>query len=193
MGIAVPEDFRREMAMAGDWQTVAEQTIFDHVKKEDGLEEFKNFVPDHTLNVGVRKRKFEGQGEEEDAGVKIVSKGWGSTVRHYPASDGDDRADLESLLNNTAPSRQEENGINLPESLLQPKAENPTTTKDRAALESVPNCPSIKKEESDHTDLGRLQHRDEDASSKITVKREDDDDQAPVVFKKRKSKAPGKS
>ena len=69
MGVAVPEDFRREMAMAGDWQTTSERLVYDNdfVKKEDGDD-----VKADGLNIGVRKRKFEGLEEEAEAGETVV-------------------------------------------------------------------------------------------------------------------------
>jgi len=82
MGIKVPENFRSEMAMAGDWKVVSQKAVEDP-------------SPEEQLNVGVRKRKYEGQEEEEEAGETVVRRGWGSTIRRYP---GEDQADLDNLL-----------------------------------------------------------------------------------------------
>lgn len=100
MGVAVPEDFRREMAMAGEWSVQSQRIvenggeIDEGVEKEEGADDKKV-----VLNVGVRKRRHEGQEEEEEAGEKVVRKGWGSTTKAYPGANGDD--DLDALLNAT--------------------------------------------------------------------------------------------
>ncbi|KAJ9647885.1 hypothetical protein H2199_001661 [Coniosporium tulheliwenetii] len=67
MGVAIPEEFRREMAMVGDWQVTAERPVFPGVKKEEEDEDVKP----EALNIGVRKRKFEGQEEVEEAGETV--------------------------------------------------------------------------------------------------------------------------
>jgi hypothetical protein len=81
MGIAVPEEYRRDMALAGDWQVISQKPV------ELGQQEA-------SLNVGVRKRKVEGQGEEEGAGETVQKKGWGSTTRGYPVKE----KELDDLL-----------------------------------------------------------------------------------------------
>ena len=88
LGVAVPEAYRREVAMAGDWETVSVRQI----KKEEDVK------PD-VLSFGTHKRKFEGQEEEEEAGTTVVRKGWGSTTKKYPGSGGGVE-DIESLLKN---------------------------------------------------------------------------------------------
>ena len=82
MGIKVPEQFRSEMAMAGDWNVVSRQTI-DEPESEK------------PLNFGIKKRKYEGHEEEEEAGEAIVRRGWGATTRRFPTHA---EADLDDLL-----------------------------------------------------------------------------------------------
>ena len=106
LGVAVPEDYRREVAMAGDWQVLSENIIHGiSVKKEEDNEtEGSNATTSVALNVGVRKRKLEAQDEEEDS-EPVVRRGWGSTNRTYPGIIGDDD-DLDALLSNTLPTRK---------------------------------------------------------------------------------------
>ncbi|KAI4219784.1 MAG: hypothetical protein L6R36_008079 [Xanthoria steineri] len=192
MGIAVPEDFRREMAMAGDWQTISQRPIQDRVKKEEGLDDFKDFKPDPTLNVGVRKRKFEGQEEEEDAGATVVRKGWGSTTRRYPGSDGGAQDDLDTLLSKSAgPSMQEMSRGDTAEPLLQPGAGTIPSQGGRSDRVPEPKPPNIKKEESDSVDMEA--HQERRASLDIAVKAEDGTQAPAVMFKKRRSKASEKT
>ncbi len=190
MGIAVPEDFRREMAMAGDWQTIAERPMLDRVKKEEGLEDFKHFQPDPTLNVGVRKRKFEGQEDEEDTGATVVRKGWGSTVRHYPGTDGDGQDELDSLLNDAAALKRQASGHEMLEPISIPEAGRAPGQEASVAVEPDTTTRSIKKEESHDIDLGIPQYQE--APSGTAVKQENDTQPPPVVFKKRKLQAFGK-
>ncbi|KAE8375151.1 hypothetical protein BDV26DRAFT_268525 [Aspergillus bertholletiae] len=89
MGVAIPNEYRGDMALAGEWQTVSEKVIgADGEKKGPSL--------------GVRKRKHEGDEEEEEAkreAERFVSKGWGSRTREYPGTQDD--ADLDALLEST--------------------------------------------------------------------------------------------
>ena len=96
MGVAIPDEFRREMAMAGDWQTLSETPIFDNVKKEEDTKDSKA----DTLNVGVRKRKLEGEDDEEEAGEPTVRRAWGSTTQTYSGPTAEDE-DLDALLSST--------------------------------------------------------------------------------------------
>ncbi|KAL4994970.1 hypothetical protein BDV10DRAFT_175668 [Aspergillus recurvatus] len=92
LGVAIPEEYRSDMALAGDWQTVSEKVI--RAEEEEK-------VP----TLGVRKRKHD-QGideEEEEAkreAERFVSKGWGSATRRYPGAK-DEEEDLDALLAST--------------------------------------------------------------------------------------------
>lgn len=145
MGIAVPEDFKREMAMAGDWQTMSESVVYDNdfLKKEDNSEDLKL----RGLNVGIRKRKFEGQEEEEEAGETVARRGWGSTIRTYPgAGCGED--DLDALLKNM--KRVVRQGEGLPTLGSGPSSRPEPADGYAIKQESQPalDAPTIKKEES---------------------------------------------
>lgn len=170
MGIAVPEEFRGDMALTGDWQTVSQRVM----RTED------DEVPDRSgLSVGVRKRKHEGDGEDEDQETKMfVSKGWGSTIREYPGAQDDE--DLDALLESTKDIKkkkpvtsdtvgQEGSGVEAP--IKREEEENPPESDE----------PSQPKEEPPAAD------RPSDAPVKSET-----DGPAPapeVVFKKRKPKA----
>ncbi|KAK4695385.1 hypothetical protein P7C71_g2355, partial [Lecanoromycetidae sp. Uapishka_2] len=183
MGVAVPDEFRKEMAMAGDWQVTSQRVIYDAPKKEDG-----DVKPDR-LAIGVRKRKFEGQEEEEEAGEAVVRRGWGSTTRTYPGAN-DEGDDLDALLNGTKALKR--NGQALIDTRsssagFQPaQADNPFKEED--ADNGTPNVPSIKKETTLETfaTLGAVPAQD-DATSAPT-KTEQDTEQPGVFFKKRKAR-----
>ena len=189
MGVAVPENFRREMAMAGDWQTLSETPVYDEiVKKEEDTKNAKSSVlkdGPSQLNIGIRKRKYEGQEEEEQAGDKVMRKGWGSTTKAYPGSSND--LDLDALLNTAKPSSSTGGGLggNTIES-LQPTLEKSLSsmpTKPESESLTAPSVPSIKTEDSIPDEAGAGLD-----SLQTTVKQEDDAAAGGIVFKKRKAK-----
>ncbi|OXV06479.1 hypothetical protein Egran_05752 [Elaphomyces granulatus] len=91
MGVSIPQEFRGEIAMAGDWQTISTREIEPHDKEGE---------KPSALNVGVRKRKPEEQeDQEEEMNRRVVKKNWGSAKRHYPGTEEDDA--LDSLLQKT--------------------------------------------------------------------------------------------
>ena len=190
LGVAVPEDYRREVAMAGDWQTVAERPIWNQIKKEEGLEDFKDFKPDPTLNVGVRKRKLEGQEDDQDTGTTIVKKGWGSSIRGYPGSAGDGGDDLEELLSKQRKPQQHENTLT-EETESQRGFGNPLNPDDNHAGEGEREPPSVKRENSEAFDVGSVPNLD--TISSTVVKQESQETEPSVVFKKRKAKISGPS
>ena len=187
MGVAIPEDFRREMAMVGDWQTTSEKLIYedDFVKKEEA----GDVKP--GLNVGVRKRKFEGQEEEEEAGETVVRRGWGSTIRVYPGPGGDEN-DLSTLLKSTkrvirdgeALQRLGSGDSSLPE-----EADSRVTIKEtQPGLDS----PTIMKEESvDSVGVSdTVPHETAVVQAPPeSVKQEENPPDSGVIFKKRKAKS----
>ncbi|KAH0565230.1 hypothetical protein GP486_001374 [Trichoglossum hirsutum] len=90
LGVAIPEELRGEMAMAGEWQTISERVI--------GQQRGEDAKPD---SIGVRKRKVpEEESDEEDADT-VTKKGWGSTIKTYPKA-GEDLHDLDALLKKTS-------------------------------------------------------------------------------------------
>lgn len=110
MGVAIPEEYRGELALAGEWQTLSEKVIEN---AEDG-DQGKVGSARSAVAMGVRKRKREpghGDGdddereEDDDEGQsdpgRFVSKGWGSRMRQYPGVQDDGDADLDALLAST--------------------------------------------------------------------------------------------
>ena len=186
MGVAVPEDFRREMAMAGDWQIVSEKLVYndDSVKKEEHNEDAKP----GGLNVGVRKRRFEGQ-EEEEAGETVVKKGWGSTIRTYPGAKEDDD-DLDNLLGTSKRVVTEGEGsqpLRSTRSFRSEQADNHAPVK-----ESNPGLESPAIKQGDHADSGVVSDTNLKQTAVVesseSVKQEENPPDSGVLFKKRKAK-----
>ncbi|KAL9024398.1 MAG: hypothetical protein Q9196_006545 [Gyalolechia fulgens] len=186
MGVAVPEDYRREVAMAGDWQTLSERPIWGHLKKEESLDDFKDFKPDPTLNVGIRKRRWDGQEEEEETRVTSIRKGWGSAVRRYPVSAGHCTDDLDALLN-IKPHPEQVERVGLENPSLQQEADNPQDPNDTPAVKAEPKPPTVKKEASDQYDIGSLPNQNDPAAA--VVKQETEDPDPTILFKKRRVKS----
>ena len=180
MGIAVPEEFRKDMAMAGDWQVTSQRVIYDEVKEEGDVQDVKP----GKLNIGVRKRKFEGQEEEEQAIEKVVRTNWGSATRSYPGNMGDGD-DLDALLQATKAEKLRHNESETPGS----STAMPPTRNSPPQVDPHPALPAIKQEPSaDEADIAaKVPDAATTAVKSAPVKQEDVPD-AGVVFKKRKNK-----
>lgn len=172
MGVAVPEDFRKEVAMAGEWQTLSE-TPLDEVTGERIKNEAGNVKPE-GLNVGVRKRKFlEDQAEEDAEARRNV---WGSTTKSYPGLKGGDQeeGELNNLLGKT------KMGLSAAAE-KKSQHQNPHNHLPPAASEKKP--PSIIKKESSDSDeaIQKLHHLGSAHANPAIIK--------SIIFKKRKAKA----
>lgn len=158
LGVAVPEEFRREMAMAGDWQVLPDNPA------GSGLSQ-KSQDETQPLNIGVRKRKLEGEDDEEDVAQTITKKkGWGQTFKAFPGSKAGEE-DLDALLNISKPNQM-------------------AAIKDEAEVKDEPNI----KEETGERTLDDVPSSNADVSDQI-IKADLDAPAAAVVFKKRKNKA----
>ena len=97
LGVSIPQEFRGEMAMTGEWQTVS-QTLIGPGKHEDEEEHKDGRI------VGVRKRKAAGfdddPADHEEAAVRVK---WVSTIKTYPGSQQDDDVNLDALLKGKKP------------------------------------------------------------------------------------------
>jgi len=179
MGVAVPDDFRKEMAIAGDWQVTYQRAIYDTPKKE----EEEDVKPDR-LAIGVRKRKFEGQEEEEEAGETVIRRGWGSTTRAYPGAI-DEAHDLDVLFNSTRALKRGD------QALGDTKSRSPlphVDEADEATHHRATEAPSIKREETLDTPALPDAVPAHDDTEAAPIKSEQDAQEPGVVFKKRKAK-----
>jgi len=172
MGIAVPQEFRKDLAVGGEWSTVSETPIYN-VKPED--EEGKP-----TGSFGVRKRKLD---EDEEEALAVEKKGWGSRFKTYPGSKGADD-DLDALL--TAPIIKKEH-VKQDETPSLAEPETNTEALQAAEPESKEVAPLLKKEESiAEPPLAAIPDVDQPIAP---VKHEEAAAaDPPIVFKKRKGK-----
>ncbi|KAK6380938.1 hypothetical protein, variant 2 [Exophiala oligosperma] len=180
MGIQVPENYRAEMAMAGDWTVVSQKSV-----TESPLEE--------RLSTGVKRRKFEGQEEQEEAGETVARRGWGSTTRQYP---GKDTTDLDDLLSATVPLKKEE-AVSPSLEEKKPKDEDGLKQEDKAASgqESDNNSKrtSTKQEGPNYpdgtTENPRVKNEISDEQTDRSLDKIPEATPIPVFKKKRKAKA----
>lgn len=192
MGVAVPDEFRGEMALAGEWQTVAVKSL-----ASDAPSAYKDAnlsASGALLNVGVRsKRKAEEEIEEEEA-LEALSKGekkaprragWGNSFKAYPgAKGGDPGDDIEALLSGAKKVKMEE--VKTEEDADEPVKKEESTEDD-----------GVKKEEGDEDVKADPVATEPKLSDIPPVKTEEDAPEAKedtgaagggVVFKKRKGK-----
>ncbi|KAJ5570125.1 uncharacterized protein N7459_009555 [Penicillium hispanicum] len=170
MGVAIPQEYRADMALAGEWQTLSETKI----ETPD--------IEGAAKSVGIRKRKHEGaEDDDEHAPEQYVSKGWGSRMKVYPGAQDDD-GDLNALLASTRDLKKtktepvagenEEQKLEPPSSLKKEDAASDTASKAPKEEEQ----PQVKTEETEKilAPPAEENSRNEEAPG--------------VVFKKRKPK-----
>lgn len=171
MGVAVPNEFRGQMAMAGEWQVLSQRSL-DMGQPAEG---------ESSLSIGVRKRKFEGQEEEEEAGEIVRKKGWGSTTKEYPS---DAQKDLDALLAGNILVKREKDVPAL-------KRQDPAQLRTK---EPVCNDAQIGHDISEVTDKVHVKHEDASGLSELSDQVPEQTEAASpkaleVVFKKWKSKS----
>lgn len=176
MGIAVPEHARAEMAQAGDWQTVSIRKI-----AEEAIDE------DNKLNIGVRKRRFEENEDDDERTEPVARKGWGSAMRTYPTAANTDQ-DLDVLLE--APVfKKRIRGSDAPVNQTEAEASVDTSTSTSE--------PTIKTEDPLATSTDQLatsvvaksEQQQEPETHQLPLASDTDTAQVPV-FRKRKTKKP---
>ncbi|KAI9684779.1 MAG: hypothetical protein M1829_000154 [Trizodia sp. TS-e1964] len=93
LGIAIPEEFRGELAMAGDWQVISEKPFQPTSSKDD----IKDLPPSQT-----RKRQNR---DGEDSDEESRKKPWGLSIKEYPTVKN--QPDLDSLLDSGSTIKRE--------------------------------------------------------------------------------------
>jgi hypothetical protein len=88
MGVAIPEEYRRGVAMVGDWQVVGRRTVAPAEAAES----------ESPATGGERKRKLQDGAEEEEEEIPKVRKGWGRSFKSFSSSKGRSD-DIGALLN----------------------------------------------------------------------------------------------
>ncbi|KAI1440653.1 hypothetical protein F5Y02DRAFT_422829 [Annulohypoxylon stygium] len=178
MGIDVPTELRRDMAMAGEWTVTNTRVIKDTSNTDDPDVKPGNV---DAIASGVRKRpKPEEDEEEEENAIKSLfkkPKKWGRDTKHAPEND----AELDALLSGTLtkPPKTEESSDDAPKK----EEDLPSIKKEDASS-------SIKKETDENTSLSDIKPTAVKLVTDAPVKQEEGTEgEAPtVIFKKRKPK-----
>ncbi|KAF7879070.1 hypothetical protein EAF04_000270 [Stromatinia cepivora] len=162
LGVSVPDEFRSDLAMPGEWQVTSERII------DDGNGEKK---PD-AFALGVRKREAEDEDEE------AKKKRWGTAIRTYPTENNDD--DLDALLNNTGKGKgldlkaETDNGIK-----VEIKKENDEDIEPPSSSKGEEPAVKSETEEDAKIDIKHVPEATEQNSEPAA---------SGVIFKKRKAK-----
>lgn len=169
MGVAVPDEYRGEMALAGDWQIVSQKPVELQTQNEQ----------DPSLRVGVRKRKFEGKEDGEEAGETVKKKGWGSTTKEYPSHV---QEDLNALLSGSLRGKKEENAVAIKqEDIDQPAPAEQVNHSVPVEQNTAVVADKTKVKQEDGSPLSAIPHPDSTQNEATSPDLE-------IVFKKRKSK-----
>lgn len=177
LGVAMPDDFRPEMAMAGEW-TVTSTRVVDDAPKRESAEEEKP----ETRATGVRKRETtEDDKEEEDAvqGLFKKPRRWGRDSRAMPQ---DEDADLDALLSGSIMAKPAaEEALSKEEPLKDEDVKDEPTKPEDGAVKEEPDT-----EPSGFT--ATLKTETIDSKPVKAEAPEEEPGPAPVLFKKRKAK-----
>ncbi len=182
MGIAVPEEFRGDLALAGNWQVVAEHRI-----KSEGDEEEED---KKTVRIDRdKKRKManeESDSEEEEEPRR--RKPWGSTIKTYPGGQSTDN-DLDTLLASTRPVQSpavlsESQAGDLP----RPDRKDAGGGESATSEQPKDGTATVKREPSDEMESNTLALMGNVSTAELKTEPELESEVSGVVFKKRKAK-----
>lgn len=150
MGVAVPDQMRGDMALAGEWTVVSEKVI-----GEDGKEV--------KLNEGVRKRKLDEEEREQLEAAEMITKhkGWGRTFKSFPGKlGGGDEDDVEALFGNVGKKVKKEE---------QPVVKAEPEVKDEAETKALQDIPTEEKASAIKPDLDVPVKEEEEAPAPAVV------------------------
>lgn len=172
LGVSIPQEFRGDLAMVGEWTVTSTTLVEDRPKEED--------LNPEARAKGVHKRERTDEEKEEEDAIKGLFKKqrrWGRTAR---TAQGEGSEDLDALLSGgLAVKKSEEDGEDedvKKEEEQKEIGETSVKTEDPASLdvkkedeEAELPPPPIKKEDVEHVEAPR-------------------EDTPVVAFKKRKPK-----
>lgn len=193
MGGTIPQEFRRDMAMAGQWQTISTTPVQSAVKQDPDVKTEDD--PDAKA-VGVRKRKV-GEVEEEEANVDNAAgrkKVWGKTLKTFPgAKSGGADDDLDALLGGVSSKRKGTHDAL--KNAIEQRIPDPSRDDNRELLQDAieRRIPEVKREDTDQETAATAVKPDLDTQDEV-IKTEDDvksevKSEPMPIFKKRRPKA----
>lgn len=185
LGVSLPDEFRKDLAMAGDWQVTSTTIVAD--TPPDGSN------PGASAR-GIHKRERTDEEIEEEKAIKGLFKKprrWGRDSR-TAAGDGDS-ADLDALLSGgLAVKKQEEDTVKKEEESeptsetapIKQEEHEPSSIKKEPSEEGIPALAEVPTDSSSKTEAPAL--KTEDGAS--TVGSSGAQEVPAVTFKKRKPK-----
>lgn len=185
LGIGVPDEFRGELAVPGEWQVLAQRVVGPEGVNMDS--ERKD-----ARAMGVRKREVVNDEEEEIEKKKVKRT---PRYRQYPGGEEEDQ-DLDALLSQvTAPKPKEEpkEEVRAQQGFTSFKQEPDAPEAEPAAKQTgdgadVKPDPEAVLEAKIEPSLADVPHVDDAPAADTDVKREEGVPAGAVVFKKRKAK-----
>ncbi|KAJ2895062.1 hypothetical protein MKZ38_006969 [Zalerion maritima] len=201
MGVAIPEELRRDMAMAGEWTVTTTRVVKEAGDREDQKGTTSEGVKaNEGIAVGMRGKKREVTDEEKETeeavrGLFKKRKGgaWGRPGRD-PFSERDGENELDGLLEGFGKGKSEEVEAKA-ENYVREEVEGEDGVKTEARREDGGE-PKVKAEDADDNDgekkvnLGDLPPVKNEAESAIDIgaAAAAEPEVPVVVFKKRKPK-----
>jgi hypothetical protein len=179
LGVSIPDDFRPDMALAGEWQVTSQRVL-----EPDGETKVE------AKAMGVKRER--GEEDEDPEAAEIKKRRWGSKFRTHPAEEDD--TDLDALLNQVI-----SNG-HPPTVKVEMKSEgsNPAEVKREGDIKSTPVNATLAENETDVPHVSERVKEEPQEMSKIpgeipysdgVAKQEETEQIATgIVFKKRKAK-----
>ena len=171
LGVAIPEEYQKEMALAGEWQIVAEHDPPRHTKEEvnddddeeadqsddddpDAKKKKKTKKDDVRIRIDP-KRKRPGDGSQSEGEAERVKKGpWGSRIKTYSNPQAGEDDELDRLLASTKPSPPVPTSSNARPTDPRQSDANPGQTHDPGHVhEEAHGTALVKEESSEHQDV----------------------------------------
>ncbi|KAL1957826.1 hypothetical protein VTO42DRAFT_5544 [Malbranchea cinnamomea] len=178
LGVAIPDEFRPELALAGEWREVT--------KEETTIKGSETLDNPAAIAIGVRKRKFDNRGDHEGDGEGGPRKVWGSEIKRFPGASGADDEELEALLKMTT-GAQGKTAVK-----TEVKSEIGETTvkqeENEGGLEAVPGGKDERAVKNEPGTADAIKSEEETKEPELATIPEATNDAPAVVFKKRKPK-----
>ncbi|KFY99275.1 hypothetical protein V498_00876, partial [Pseudogymnoascus sp. VKM F-4517 (FW-2822)] len=174
LGISIPDEFRGEMAMPGQWQVTSQRLVAPEGEGEKKPE---------AIGFGVRKRVAEDEDEET---VQAKKSKWGSAFRKHPGADTEND-DLDELLSRVTAPKVDPGAL---ETKQEPSSDTAAIPKveaiDSSIVKAGPDEAQGIKVEPPSNELSLP--TESAAVAGADVKQEEGEAVGGVVFKKRKAK-----
>jgi len=159
MGVAVPDEFRRDLSVASAWTSVSEKVVYQ--PKEEEIKDDKDESINHEDTKDASDFASRNVAEDDEENTEMLFTGkrkkiWGKTVKTYPGASESKVVDFDVLM--AGPPRSK-----------------------------VVQVATVKREESSEEAVDAIKDDVAETKPEMAIKIDDaDDGEPPIVFKKRK-------